>query len=95
LTAVFFAGVFLIFQSGSREKPAGEYMRMRPAIPPDDIFLPLEPDFIPGVILERPPRAEWTQEHAALYWQDPLKSGEEPWRERIEVLIDQFMENVP
>jgi len=64
-------------------------------IPPDDIFLPDEPDFIPGVILERERRTVWTEKDALEYWQDPLREGEEQWREKIEDEIDKYLERVP
>jgi hypothetical protein len=64
-------------------------------IPPEDLFQPREPDFIPGVILDREQRESWTAEDAAPYWQDPLKNGEEQWRSRVEAEIDELMERVP
>jgi hypothetical protein len=64
-------------------------------IPPDDLFLPDEPDFIPGVMLEREQRTAWTAADAAPLWQDPLKNGEEPWRNRVEKTIDEILECVP
>jgi hypothetical protein len=62
---------------------------------PDELFLPGEPDFVPGVLLEREQRTIWTAGDAAPLWQDPLKDGEEPWRNRIERAIDEIMESVP
>ena len=67
----------------------------RIAIPGDEIFLPDEPDFIPGVLLERERRQMWTEEDAALYWQDPLKYGEEYWWENIESAVEEVLERVP
>jgi hypothetical protein len=64
-------------------------------IPPDDLFLPDEPDFVPGILLEREQRAVWTADDAAPLWQDPLRNGEEPWRDRVERTIDEIMESVP
>jgi len=64
-------------------------------IPAEELFLPDEPDYIPGVILEREQRLKWTDEDAQEYWQDPLKNGEEQWREKIENSIDKFLEQVP
>ena len=64
-------------------------------IPADELFFPDEPDYIPGVILERDRREHWTTEEASEYWQDPLKFGEEQWRERIEAAIDEYLERVP
>ena len=91
-----FAGISLL--AGNREgrepAPAPPVMRQG-LIPPDDLFLPDEPDFVPGVLLEREQRAVWTADDAAPLWQDPLKNGEEPWRNRIERTIDEIMESVP
>ena len=64
-------------------------------IPIDDFFLPQEPDFIPGVLLEREQRTSWTEDDARVYWQDPLQYGEEIWRGRVDTVIDQFLEHIP
>jgi hypothetical protein len=64
-------------------------------IPPEELFLPDEPDFIPGVLLERERRQQWTAEDAVPYWQDPLKNGEERWRNSLELAIDELLERVP
>lgn len=67
----------------------------RAVIPQTDIFLPDEPDFVPGIMLERERRTHWTTEDAAPLWNDPLRNGEEQWRERLEKEIDKLMERVP
>ena len=72
-----------------------EKLRFFHAIPAEELFLPDEPDFLPGVLLERERRTSWTEQDAAEYWQDPLRSGEEQWREAIETAIDEFLERVP
>jgi len=96
-----FAGIPLLTRSKSAErKPAaaplaGSVPEQQGVIPPDDLFLPDEPDFVPGVILEREQRIRWTDADAVPLWQDPLKNGEEPWRNRIEKTIDEIMESVP
>jgi hypothetical protein len=72
---------------------AGSVMSRR--IPAEDLFLPDEPDFVPGVILEREKREQWTTDNAASFWQDPLKDGEQEWRDQIEKTVDGIMENVP
>jgi hypothetical protein len=64
-------------------------------IPREELFLPGEPDFIPGVLPARERRNFWTPEDAAPYWQDPLKQGEEPWREQAESVVDELLERVP
>jgi hypothetical protein len=64
-------------------------------IPAEDLFLPDEPDFVPGVILEREKRTQWTADDAMPWWQDPLKDGEQEWRDQIEKTVDEIMESVP
>jgi hypothetical protein len=64
-------------------------------IPAEDLFLPDEPDFVPGVILEREKRTQWTADDAMPWWQDPLKNGEQEWRDQIEKTVDMIMESVP
>jgi len=64
-------------------------------IPVEAVFLPDEPDFLPGVLLEREQRSSWTEDDALEHWQDPLRFGEESWREKIETAIDEFLERVP
>jgi hypothetical protein len=64
-------------------------------IPPEELFLPGEPDFLPGVIPERERREFWTAEDAEPYWYNPLERGEEEWRNRIRAALDEFLEHVP
>ena len=88
--------ILLIGRSGGRQRRKPELSRAaRIVIPPEDLFLPEEPDFVPGIMLEREQRTNWTAEDAAPFWQDPLKNGEEQWRKRIETVIDELMERVP
>jgi len=98
--ALAFAGIPLLTRGKSAAESAaapvaGNAPARQGVIPPDDLFLPDEPDFVPGIMLEREQRTEWTSADAAPLWQDPLKNGEEPWRNRIEKTIDDIMESVP
>ena len=90
-----FAAVFLISNKVRQRNlpvpPATEKI----VIPPDELFLPDEPDFIPGVLLERERRSSWSAQDAESFWQDPLRNGEEPWRDQVEAIIDELMERVP
>jgi hypothetical protein len=72
-----------------------EVLPQAPPIPPEELFPGEEPDFIPHIIPEREPRQAWKSEDAAPFWRDPLERGEEPWRERIESVIDELLEGVP
>ncbi|MDR1948514.1 MAG: hypothetical protein LBQ38_03910 [Spirochaetaceae bacterium] len=64
-------------------------------IPAEELFLPEEPDFLPGVILERERREAWTAEDAEPFWTDPLEAGPELYLDRIRGMIDEMMERVP
>jgi hypothetical protein len=81
--------------SAAAAGPAADAFSPQTVIPGDELFLPEEPDFVPGVLLERERRGMWTAEDAAPWWQDPLKNGEEPWRGRIEMTVDELLERVP
>jgi hypothetical protein len=65
------------------------------AIPPEELFLPDEPDFLPGVIPEREQREVWSAEDAAPYWYDPLEGAGDEWRGRIKTALDELLEYVP
>jgi hypothetical protein len=99
-----FCAVFVLVIAGASLAKGGDKGResasapppvRQGTIPPDDLFLPDEPDFVPGILLEREQRAVWTADDAAPLWQDPLRNGEEPWRDRVERTIDEIMESVP
>jgi hypothetical protein len=80
---------------GAKKSNEPEKISINIPIPAEELFLPDEPDFLPGVLLGREIRTSWTESDAQEFWQDPLKSGEEQWREKIEVAIDEFLERVP
>ena len=95
LVLLVFAGVWLKNTGKEPQTAKGNSVSRRVVIPSEEIFLPEEPDFVPGILLERERRASWTAADAAPFWQDPLKDGEERWRERVEAVIDEFLEHVP
>ena len=94
LVVLIFTAAALSGSSGKNERVEVSD-RMRAVIPVEDIFLPDEPDFVPEVLLERERRSIWTEDDSGEYWQDPLKYGEERWREKIEAAIDDYMERIP
>jgi hypothetical protein len=47
------------------------------AIDPGELYLPPEPDAIPGLLLGQKRSQTWSPSDAAPYWQDPLK-GKKP-----------------
>jgi len=96
ILALFITGASLMSKDKSVKPaalPASSAMSRR--IPAEDLFLPDEPDFVPGVILERKKRTQWTADDAMPWWQDPLKDGEQEWRDQIEKTVDEIMESVP
>jgi len=102
ICTVVFAGVLTLFVLASLKTDGGEKKEDKPPefviiapIPAEELFLPDEPDYIPGVLLNRDRRANWTEENAMEFWQDPLKNGEEQWREKIESSIDNYLERIP
>ena len=93
--AVLTISVLISMGSGKESIPESESVTVYPSIPAQELFLPDEPDFIPAVLLEREQRTVWNEQDAAVYWQDPLRFGEEMWRERIEAAVDELLERVP
>lgn len=80
------------------EKPqpqAPERLIINSPIPAGELFIPEEPDFLPGILLGREQRSGWTEDDASEFWQDPLKQGEEQWRKKIETSMDELWERVP
>jgi hypothetical protein len=64
-------------------------------IPPEELVLPSEPDFLPEVLLEREQRESWTAEDARPFWTDPLDEGAEEYSKLMESVIDDLMERIP
>jgi hypothetical protein len=64
-------------------------------IPPEDLFFPGEPDFVPSLLLEREPRPSWTPDDIAPFWEDPERLGRDRWIKEMELVIDKLMEDVP
>jgi hypothetical protein len=97
--------VFLIFVSvfaflGLRERSdLSRQNRLEPfstrGIPPEELVLPSEPDFLPEVLLEREQRESWTAEDARPFWTDPLDAGPEEYSDLMKSVIDDLMERIP
>ena len=95
-----FAALFLILiiailalNLGKSKQSPVQNLAAGPAIPPDDLFIPAEPDFIPQFLPEREPRRFWSLDDIRPYWKNP---GEpELWREEIKSAVDKLMEGVP
>ncbi|MDR0690046.1 MAG: hypothetical protein LBG08_07275 [Spirochaetaceae bacterium] len=65
------------------------------SIPPEELFMPDEPDFLPDVLWEQESRESWTSEDALPFWTDPLKGNRRVWQGRVEGAIDELLERLP
>jgi hypothetical protein len=75
-------------------EPLADVFRPLP-IPPEELFMPDEPDFLPEVLWEREPREFWTPEDVLPFWTDPLRGKRRVWEERVEGMIDELLERLP
>ena len=63
------------------------------AIPAGELFIPDEPDFIPGILLGRGPRQSWSLEDIRPYWRAP--ENPEFWQGVLRTAVDGIMEHIP
>ncbi|MDR2403507.1 MAG: hypothetical protein LBD78_05710 [Spirochaetaceae bacterium] len=95
---VTFLVVVLVNRSSRRVSAPGDEISktFQPSpIPAEELFLPGEPDFLPGVVLERERREGWTAEDAAPFWTDPMNAGPEGYVDSIRGVVDEMMERIP
>ena len=86
----------IISVAGNKKEAPPEPARQQiiAPIPAGELFIPDEPDFIPQILPGRERRSSWTEENAEEFWQDPLRQGEDQWREQIETVIDEYLERI-
>ena len=65
----------------------------RITIPPEELFLPAQPDSLPEYLLEREPRGFWSIEDIRPYWRNP--AAPDIWQDEIKSAVDKLMEAVP
>jgi hypothetical protein len=92
---VFFICFTVIMMAAGTGRPSegGEIVEL--TIPPEDLFFPGEPDFVPSLLLEREPRQFWTPGDAVPFWKDPGTLGRDRWLKEMELVIDKLMEDIP
>ena len=81
--------------SNEERQPEQEMTAVNTPISAEELFLPDEPDFLPEVMLDRERREIWTEDDALEFWQDPLRAGEEQWRDKIDAAVNELLERVP
>jgi len=62
-------------------------------IPPEELFIPDEPDFIPDFLLDREPRHFWSVDDIRPFWRSPGNPA--IWQDMIHSAVDELMESVP
>jgi hypothetical protein len=69
---IVFLVVFIATRSGRQDAAQASVQgsAVDLSIPADEIFIPAEPDFVPGRLLDHEPRGAWGAEEAAPYWED-------------------------
>jgi hypothetical protein len=94
------AGVMLILTRSGRaprrtrdSEDIAELFRME--IPPEDLFLGDEPDFLPDMLPEREQRGEWTGDDVRPYWTNPGDEGVKVYEDMMGAVVDGIMERVP
>jgi hypothetical protein len=102
LCAMLFVGLAvltMVIERGKAEAVAAQSETERSfralSVPSEEFFLPDEPDFLPGIILEREPRGAWSPEDAQSFWTNPSDGNEALWQERISSTIEDLLEGVP
>ena len=78
---------------GSRRPGEAAALRAVYLIPPEELFIPDEPDFVPDFLLEREPRHLWSIDDIRPYWRTP--GNPEFWHNVIRSAVDELMENIP
>ena len=84
---------FIAASSGGPKKNSSAGIAAGPYIPPDELFIPAEPDFLPDFIPGREPRQSWSAEDARPYWRNP--ANQDIWREEVKSSVDKLLEGVP
>jgi hypothetical protein len=70
-----------------------ELFRME--LPPEELFLDDEPDFLPELLPEREPRDTWNADDVRPYWTDPADEGAGVYEDMMGAVVDGIMERVP
>jgi hypothetical protein len=61
----------------------------------DELFLPAEPDFLPGLIRSREQRTAWTEVEATPFWTDPAGLDQKPLVDAASAAVDGLLGTVP
>jgi hypothetical protein len=70
-----------------------ELFRME--LPPEELFLGDEPDFLPALIPERERRDAWNADDARPYWTNPGDEEAKVYEDMMSAVVDEIMERLP
>jgi hypothetical protein len=92
-------GIMLFLTRNSRVRRTGDSEAVaelfRTELPPEELFLDDEPDFLPDLLPERERRDEWNADDARPYWTDPGDEGTGVYEDMITTVVDGIMERLP
>ena len=98
-TIALILGIMLLLTRNSRARrmqdseTITEIFRME--LPPEELFLDDEPDFLPEVLLERERRDKWSADDVRPYWTDPADEEAGVYENMMGKAVDGIMERVP
>jgi hypothetical protein len=89
--------VMLTRNNRARRTPDSESTAelFRMELPPEELFLDDEPDFLPELLPERERRDVWTADDIRPYWTDPENEDAEVYEEMMGAVVDGIMERLP
>jgi hypothetical protein len=98
-TVLVVLGIMLILTRNNRARrirdseAVAELFRME--LPPEELFLDDEPDFLPELLPERERRDAWNADDVRPYWTDPGDEGAGVYEEMMGAAVDEIMEKIP
>jgi hypothetical protein len=97
ILVIFAIMLLLIWNSRSRRPTDSEAVMglFRMKLPPEDLFLDDEPDFLPDMLLGRERRDAWNVDDVRPYWTDPADEGAGVYKDVMGAVVDGIMERVP
>jgi hypothetical protein len=98
-TVLVILGIMLVLTRNSRARrvrdseAVAELFRME--LPPEELFLDDEPDFLPDLLPERERRDAWDADDVRPYWTDPGDEDVRVYEDMMGAVVDGIMEGVP
>lgn len=98
-TIALILGIMLLLTRNSRVRRMQDSETItgifRMELPPEELFLDDEPDFLPEVLPERERRDKWNADDVRPYWTDPVDGEAGVYENMMGKVVDGIMEQVP